>query len=160
MGIEKVVWIKCDYKDCKGGLQGTPTLLTWNETLVNAGRAEAPEESKYLVISSHNGEPRTFCCQLCASNYFLPPGYDTIRKKVETLPVKVVDGPVAQPDGAGPEESPENGLCGCGHPLEIHNSWGCCEVMSNRPGDFCKCSVQGPGENVPVLTRDEFRERE
>lgn len=148
MAVEKVVWIKCDYKDCKNG-KGSPTVMTWNESLVGAGKAEAPEESKYLVFSSHNGDPKTFCCQLCAASHFLPLGYDIIRKKVETLPVSVVDGPVGQPDGAGPEESPNNGqiLCpekGCGHSLGIHGQWGCNMVLSKAPGDYCRCEIKGP----------------
>ena len=141
MGVEKVVWVKCDYKGCKNG-GGKPTVLTWNETLVGAGKAEAPEESKYLVLSSHNNEPKTFCCQLCAASYFLPPGYDIMRKKVEPLPVEVVDGPVAQPDGTGPE--PQPGDCECGHHMSIHGKWGCNMVMSKESGDFCRCEVKGP----------------
>jgi hypothetical protein len=106
MGIERVVWITCDYEKCANGTGGKPALLTWNETHVESGQAQAPEESKYLVLSSHNGKPKTFCCQLCASKYFLPPGYDIMKRKVIPFPGAVTDeGPVGQPDGAGPEEA-------------------------------------------------------
>lgn len=144
MSIQTIITITCDYKDCKNGKSG-PAVISWNKEAVESGQIPMPEEAKFMVAFNQGGVGKYFCCQLCASNYFLPPGYDIMRKKVETLPVAVVDGPVAQPDGAGPEESPENGQCKCGHPLDIHNRWGCCEVMSNRPGDFCKCDNTGIG---------------
>ena len=143
MGIERVVTIVCDYEGCKGGKKG-PTVLQWNETRVSAGAEEAPEASKYLILSSHNGTPKTFCSQVCAASYFLPPAYDLVRSRIETLPVQVVgQGPVAQADGAGPEDA-----CKCGHPWSMHNTWGCTWVLSKAPGDYCQCTEQEPKEGA------------
>ncbi len=137
MGIEKVVTIVCDFPGCPNGKKG-PAVVQWNETRVNDGIEQAPEASKYLVVSSHNGVPKTFCCQFCAASYFLPPGWSLIQKKVRTLPVSVL-GEKSQADGY----SEPDGLCKCGHPQDMHNHWGCTFVMSNAPGDFCKCEEQG-----------------
>lgn len=130
MGVEKVVTIVCDYAGCPNGKKG-PAVLQWNESRVQSGQEEAPEASKYLVLSSHSGVPKTFCCQLCAASYFLPPSWNLVQNKVQTLPVQVAALPK------------ENGLCKCGHPLDIHNHWGCTWVLSNQPGDFCKCQEMG-----------------
>lgn len=130
MGVEKVVTVVCDFPGCPNGKKG-PAVLQWNETRVGEGKEDSPEAAKYLVFSSHNGQAKTFCCQLCASSYFLPPGWNLVQKKVQTLPVQVAVTPK------------ENGLCKCGHALDIHNHWGCTWVLSNQPGDFCKCEVNG-----------------
>ena len=138
MGVEKVVTIVCDFKGCPNGKKG-PAVIQWNETRVSEGQEEAPESAKYLVFSSHNGVSKTFCCQLCAASYFLPPSWNLVQDKVQILPVKVVgQSPVAQADGAGPEEA-----CECGHPLSMHNHWGCTWVMSKAPGDYCRCEKNG-----------------
>jgi len=126
MGISKTVTVVCDYAPCKG-TNGGPQILTWNETDVEQGRAQAPELAQYLVLTSHKGVPKTFCCQLHAAEYFLPLGYEAKQKDVVELPVKrshkkketqakVVDwkdlpqrserpeNGQDQPDGFGPEE--------------------------------------------------------
>ena len=140
MGVEKVITIVCDFPGCPNGKKG-PAVSQWNETKVSNGQEQAPESSKYLVLSSHNGQPKSFCCQLCASSYFLPPGWTLVQNKVQTLPVQVVgQGPVAQADGSGPEDA-----CKCGHPISAHNHWGCTWLLSKANGDFCKCDEQGPG---------------
>jgi hypothetical protein len=63
-------------------------VLSWNETEVGAGREQAPEETLYLVLITHNGVQKAFCCQLHAAEYFLPPGYEAKQKQVIELPVK------------------------------------------------------------------------
>lgn len=141
VGIRKVVTVNCEFPGCTNGPGGKPSSLTWCETDVLAGRISAPPESGFLVILTINGgATQTFCCQLCASRFFLPPGYDIIRRKVETI-----SGAVSQPDGVG-EDSPENGQCTCSHPPEVHSRWGCTEVLSDKIGDFCKCKF---GELCP-----------
>jgi hypothetical protein len=135
MGIEKVITVVCDYPGCTYGKKG-PAVVQWNETKVSTGENDAPEASNYLVFSSHNAVPKTFCCQICAASYFLPPGWDLVQKKVQTLPVAT--GERSQGDGYSPD-----GPCKCGHPTSIHNHWGCTAVMSKAPGDFCKCDEQG-----------------
>ena len=143
MGIRKVVTVDCEFPECTNGPGGKPSKLTWCETDVLAGRIQAPEETKYLIILSINQEPtKTFCCQLCASRFFLPPGYDIMRRKVETIRPEAV----SQPDGEA-EESPNNGQCTCSHPPEVHSRWGCTEVLSEKIGDFCKCKFEGPHDS-------------
>ena len=96
MGVEKTVTIVCDYEKCSGEKKG-PAILSWNETRVDKGTEQAPEAAKYLVFSSHNGVAKTFCCQLCASSYFLPPGWTLVQNKVQVLPVKVVEQSTEKP---------------------------------------------------------------
>lgn len=138
MGVEKVITVVCDFPGCPNGKKG-PAVLQWNETRVGEGQEEAPESCKYLVFSSHNGTAKTFCCQLCAASYFLPPSWNLVQDKVQVLPVEVA--------GQKPvkiAESPDlQKACECGHPLAIHNHWGCTWVLSKQPGDFCKCEVNG-----------------
>jgi hypothetical protein len=55
-------------------------------TEVEAGRQQAPDESKYLVLLNINGNQMAFCCQLHAAQYFLPPGYEAVQKKVIEFP--------------------------------------------------------------------------
>lgn len=83
MGVSKVVTVVCDYSGCKG-----PAVLQWDETAVSLGKVEAPEASKYLVLININGTQRSFCCQLHAAEYFLPPGYEAKQKQVIELPSK------------------------------------------------------------------------
>ena len=138
MGVERVVTIVCDYAECLNCKKG-PAVIQWNETRVGEGKEESPEAAKYLVFSSHNGTAKTFCCQLCAASYFLPPGWNLAQNKVQTLPVAVAgQKPVQTENSLAPEAA-----CECGHPLEMHNHWGCTWVMSNKPGDYCKCEKQG-----------------
>ena len=121
MGVSKTVTVICDYSECKGSKNG-PAVLSWNETNVGAGREEAPEAAKYLVILSVQGVQRAFCCQLHAAEFFLPPGYEAKQKQIIALPT--TDGPkdvapqatwmdlprrsegdpVEQADGSGPED--------------------------------------------------------
>jgi hypothetical protein len=110
-------------------------VLSWNETEVTAGRAAAPEEAKYIVLVNVNNEPKAFCCQLHAAEYFLPPGYEAKQKPVVELPkpaeeptdrwavpdrektwmdeqlryeIRPVNG-ISQPDGYAPEGEDDGG---------------------------------------------------
>lgn len=130
MGVEKVVTVICDFPGCKYGNKG-PSVIQWNETKVSTGEIDSPDALQYLVFSSHNGQAKTFCCQVCAASYFLPPGWSIVQDKVQVLPKPL------------PEQDPDV-TCKCGHPFDIHNHYGCMYVMSNAPGDFCKCEEQGP----------------
>jgi hypothetical protein len=47
-----------------------------------------PDEAKYLVLFNQNGVPKSFCCQLHAAEYFLPPGYEAKQKQVVEFPAK------------------------------------------------------------------------
>lgn len=149
MSVSKTITVVCDYKNCKGTNNG-PATLSWNETAVSNGQAEPPEEAKYIVSFSQattsGNRLFSFCCQLHAAEFFLPPGYEAKQKQVIQLPS---NGPISQADGES-EENPDNGQCPkCPHPVQLHNEWGCTIVMSNRPGDFCLCNELGP---APVET--------
>ena len=85
MGVSKTITVICDYSGCGGGQNG-PQVLQWSETEVERGRAEQPELAKYLVLINHLGVLKSFCCQLHAAEYFLPPGYEAVQKKVIELP--------------------------------------------------------------------------
>ena len=86
MGVSKTVTVVCDYSKCLGNQTG-PAVVQWNETDVSSGKAELPEEAKYLVLITHNNVQKAFCCQLHAAEYFLPPGYEAKQKQViEMLP--------------------------------------------------------------------------
>src|ERR1700678_3255871 len=116
MGVSKTITVVCDYPGCKG-TKGGPAVLQWNETAVSNGQIEPPEEAKYIVSFSQQTVQGqrifSFCCQLHAAEFFLPPGYEAKQKKVIDLPNK---GPVSQPDGEA-EESPDNGCPKCSHPV-------------------------------------------
>ena len=88
MGVSKTITVACDLPGCKA-------VLTWNETDVERGKAEAPEESKYLVLFAQNQVLKSFCCQLHAAAYFLPPGYEAKQKSIIELPK-----PQEKPDNA------------------------------------------------------------
>ena len=106
MSIETTIKVTCDYSGCKNNSSGSgPSVVQWIKEEIESGKASSPEEAAYLVILNQNGIVKTFCGQYHAALHFMPPGYDVTKKKVQELPVKVVDeGPVGQPDGAGPEE--------------------------------------------------------
>lgn len=101
MGVTKNVTVICDYPECRGGKNG-PHVLNWCETDVENGRVSPPEDSKYLVLISHNGVLKSFCGQLHAALYFLPPGYEVKQKQVVPFPTRGEFGtePVAQADGS------------------------------------------------------------
>ena len=138
MGVEKVITIVCDYPACPNGTRG-PAVIQWNETRVGEGTEQAPESSKYLVLSSHNGTPKSFCCQLCAASYFLPPGWDLVQHKVQTLPVAVVGQKPVKTEGSSDPQA----ACECGHPWSAHYHCGCTWVMSKAQKDYCKCKKTG-----------------
>jgi hypothetical protein len=79
MGVSKTITVACDFKGCKN-------VLTWSETEAAAGRQQPPEESLYLVLVTINGTNKSFCCQLHAAEYFLPPGYEAKQKHVIEFP--------------------------------------------------------------------------
>ena len=114
MTVTTRITVTCDFKDCK-------EVVSWDKEPVENGQAPAPEPAKYLVIFQMNGAQRSFCCQLHAAEFFLPPGYEAVQKQVIQLPErrshkKLVpdknwkdqplrrEGPIAQADG-----SPDNG---------------------------------------------------
>ena len=80
MGVRTQVEITCDFSECKGSKNG-PSVVQYNKEDTDSGKVPVPEEAKYLVIFNHNGVLRSFCCQLCAARYFLPPGHE-IKQKV------------------------------------------------------------------------------
>lgn len=89
MGVSKSVTVTCDYGGCKN-VKGGSAVLSWNMTEAEAGRIPPPDESKYLVLLNLNGNQLAFCCQLHAAEYFLPPGYEAVQKKVIELPKRPV----------------------------------------------------------------------
>ena len=106
MGIRNTIEISCDYSECRGGQNSKPVVYSWCKDDVESGRAQAPPEAQYLVIFNQGGVVKSFCCQLHAAQYFLPPGYEIKQKKVIPFPsiVEPWGGPVEQADGC-----PENG---------------------------------------------------
>lgn len=95
MGVSKIVTVKCDYPGCNAGGKG-PAVVSWCATDVEAGRATPPEEAKYLVLFQQTGTSGaittfSFCCQLHAAEYFLPPGYEAKQKQVIELPKAPVE---------------------------------------------------------------------
>ena len=74
MGIRNTVEIICDYSECKAGQNGQRVVLLWNKEDVDSGKTQAPPEAQYLVIFNQGGVTKSFCCQLHAAKYFLPPG--------------------------------------------------------------------------------------
>jgi hypothetical protein len=123
MAVSKVVTVVCDYPGCKGS-QGTPAVVSWDETAAERGTIPAPPEAAYLVIFNLQGVLKSFCCQLHAAEFFLPPGYEAKQKDLIQLPNKRshhkklvpdwkdeplrLENPVNgqnQADGFGPEET-------------------------------------------------------
>ena len=116
--------MSCDFPGCKES-------CAWIKEDVEAGRASTPEKAAYMVMFNQGGAAKTFCGQYHAAMFFMPPGYEVKKKKVETLPVVVV-----------PDVSPENGQCECGHSWEKHNDLGC--MFENKPYDYCVCEAKPP----------------
>lgn len=102
MGVRNTVEVTCDYPECKAGQNGNPVVYSWCKDDVEAGRAQAPPEAQYLVIFNQGGVTKSFCCQLHAAMYFLPPGY-----RIEQEPV--VDISTRKPVEPWTEPSPDNG---------------------------------------------------
>jgi len=98
MGVRTQIEVTCDYSECKGGKSG-PSVVQWCKELVEAGKAELPEEAKYMVLFTQNGAQKAFCCQLCAAKNFLPPGYEVKQKAVIPFPAPVQNSPVNGQEG-------------------------------------------------------------
>lgn len=123
MGVQKTVTMTCDLNGCTSGQNG-PSVISYNETLVNSGKEELPELAKYVVLLNHMNELKSFCCQLHAATFFLPPGYEAKQKQVIELPKSegepattlpwLAKKPVAESESWMDEplrsEIPENGL--------------------------------------------------
>lgn len=91
MAIETTIQITCDYQDCKNNAsQNAPAVVKYIKERVEQGVDQLPEEAKYVVLLQHMGQTKTFCGQLHAAMYFLPPGYEVLRKKVVEFPKKVL----------------------------------------------------------------------
>ena len=131
MGLQTRINISCDLPGCK-------ETVSWIKEDVEGGKTIAPEASMYLVMFNQGGSLRCFCGQYHAAMYFMPPGYDVKKKKVQAI----TGSPV--PDE--PQASPENGLCECGHSWEDHNNIGCMVELSNSIGDYCICEKIPPEE--------------
>lgn len=131
MGLQTTITVTCDYPGCTNGPNGSPASVSYVKELVEREEKALPEEAKYLVMFNQGQGMKTFCGQLHASAFFMPPGFTLEKAKVTPFPV--------QPD------SPINGqFCKCPHPVSYHGKWGCTERLSKEPGDFCKCEVPGP----------------
>ena len=105
MGVSKTVTVVCDYSKCLGNKTG-PAVVQWNETDVSSGKAELPEEAKYLVLITHNNVQKAFCCQLHAAKYFLPPGYEIKQTPVVDISTRKSVEPWTEPS---PDNGQENG---------------------------------------------------
>jgi len=132
MGLKTTLTVTCDYSGCKTP-QGTPSVIEWCKEVAERDESQLPEEAKYLVMFNLNGTLKTFCCQLHAAEFFLPPGYEAVQKKEIEFPTqgpevqntyippwkrpKPTDernvisrsesDPVSQPDGySGPDNGP------------------------------------------------------
>jgi hypothetical protein len=134
MGLSKQITVICDYSGCKEN-NGNPAVLSWNETAVANGQAEAPELSKYLVLFNQGTRLFSFCCQLHASMYFLPPGYEALQKKIVEMASK--NPPMIEQGDGVREDNPVNGQCQkCGHDWDVHNKYyGCRE-------ENCECGLE------------------
>ena len=129
MGIQTQITATCDLKGCTSG-QGSVGVVQWIQELVESGKTPMPELAQYLVILIHNNVKKTFCCQLHAAEYFLPPGYEAKQKQVIEVPKKVdvpettlpwlvrkpvveseswMDEPLRHEQPDGYSESPDNG---------------------------------------------------
>ena len=110
MGLQTTKRIICDYSGCKVD-KGSPSVIQWVHELVENGQQPMPEEAKYLVIFNMNGVAKTFCCQLHAAEFFLPPGYEARQKDVIEVPK--TDRPKTtlpwHRRPVEPETSPDNG---------------------------------------------------
>ena len=87
MGVSTTITVTCDYSGCRVANKG-PAMVSWNKELADSGKVEPPEESKYLILFNQNGVLKSFCCQLHAAEYFLPPGYEAKQKQVIEMPRK------------------------------------------------------------------------
>ena len=106
MAVETTIKITCDYHDCKNNAsQNAPAVVSYVKENVENGSAPLPEEAKYVVVLQHLGQVKTFCGQLHAAMYFLPVGYEVLRKKVVEFPKKVLfEGCPEEPRGEEPKD--------------------------------------------------------
>ena len=81
MGIQTTITVTCDYSECRA-VQNKPSVVQYVKELVESGKEPWPEEAKYLVLFNEKGVQKSFCCQLHAAMYFLPPGYEAKQKAV------------------------------------------------------------------------------
>lgn len=95
MGLQTTLTFTCDLPACTGN-KGAPAVVSWVKEHAERDDAAMPELAKYLVMFSHNGVLKTFCCQLHAAESFLPPGYEAKQKQVIEMPKKPVEesGPI------------------------------------------------------------------
>lgn len=132
MGVSKTVTVTCDYSGCREN-SGHPQVLIWNETDVEHGKIQPPELAKYLVLLTHNQTLKSFCCQLHASMYFLPPGYESTQKKIIDFPPK--NPPMIEQGDGVREDDPVNGQGqNCNHDWDVHSKFGCRE-------EKCECNL-------------------
>jgi hypothetical protein len=128
LGIQTKITLSCDYAGCKQS-------VSWVKEDVEGGGAVLPQEAMYSVIFSQGGATKTFCGQYHAAMYFMPPGYDVKKKKVESIDRKPTEDVI--------ELCPENGQCECGHPWSDHNKQAGC-IFEHEPSEFCYCDKKGP----------------
>ena len=79
MSLETTLTFVCDKSSCK-------SVVSWIKEKAERDESAMPELAKYLVIFNLNGTVKTFCCQLHAAEFFLPPGYEAVQKKIIELP--------------------------------------------------------------------------
>ena len=103
MAIETTIKIICDYPECKNNAsQNGPAVVSYVKERVEQGADPLPEEAQYVVLLQYQGHTKTFCGQHHAALYFLPPGYEVLKKKVVEFPKKIVyEGCPEEPKGDG-----------------------------------------------------------
>jgi hypothetical protein len=79
MSLETTLAFTCDKADCR-------QVVSWIKERAERDESAMPEVAKYLVIFNLNGAVKTFCCQLHAAEFFLPPGYAAMQNKTIEIP--------------------------------------------------------------------------
>lgn len=136
MSLQTTLTFTCDYSKCEEGNPG-PAVVSWCQEAAAKDESVMPEVAKYLVMFNQNGVLKTFCCQLHAAEFFLPPGYEAVQKKVIDFPK--------------PVEEPTNVLPWTRKPDDGRNVISRSEADSAPQADGDNSPYDGPG-GLPLDT--------
>lgn len=97
--IRTTITLTCDYKHCNNSGQNTPMVLQWCQSDIDKGIAKPPEALANCVVFSLKGTEYSFCSQLHAAKFFLPPGYEIKQAQAVDIRSRETVSPVNGQEG-------------------------------------------------------------
>lgn len=80
MSVETTVKVTCDFLGCKAGQDG-PLVVQFVKEEIAKGTPAPPELAKIITFDL-NGTTVAFCGKLHASEFFLPAGYEVVKRLI------------------------------------------------------------------------------